>query len=408
MARWVKAKQHFGSRRCLDAKPLGADGDTSVGADLEEGAQAPDIVPPGAVRCGTQCGAFFLLGLIPGPLGCLAQFSMDFPCIVVLAQVIDVLVGGFDFGDLFAGEVGRQASLPELVFAFDLAFGLGRGRVAQADVIELERPAQLGKRVRVLGEENAVVIDIELQGAAVGQKGGGQEVEVGEQQFTLVKFGAGKEAAAVIEHVKHGESGFAAGKPAVRRGVQLPELADLGALPAAHRGQNPLGGDDMGQVVFNGPAPDLGTVEFEGMQPQSFGGGEAVRARGNTLQPFFEKLDDRLGPSGGMVATRGVGCPQTLLAAGASLEVIGVKGVEAAGRQAELLRSLDSRQGAPSESLQYMADEGGSVTMDELLVLFKDRRIPADAGCAIRLFVGPRYARPPQRRMAQPGTFLFC
>ena len=92
-----------------------------------------------------------------------------------------------DFGDLFAGEVGGQPALPELMFAFDFAFGLGRGGIAETDVIELERPAQLGQGVGIVGEKDAVVIDVDLERAAVGQEGGGQEVEVGEQEFALIK-----------------------------------------------------------------------------------------------------------------------------------------------------------------------------------------------------------------------------
>ena len=113
---------------------------------------------------------------------------MDFAGVAMRPQFVDVPVGFLDLVDLFAGEVGRQPPLPELVFAFDFAFGLRRGGVAQAAVVELERPAQLGERVRIVGEKEAVTIDVKLQGPPVGQEGRGQEVEVGEQQFALVEF----------------------------------------------------------------------------------------------------------------------------------------------------------------------------------------------------------------------------
>ena len=35
-------------------------------------------------------------------------------------------VGDFELGNLFAGEIGRESALPELVLAFDFAFGVGR------------------------------------------------------------------------------------------------------------------------------------------------------------------------------------------------------------------------------------------------------------------------------------------
>src|SRR6202035_1239884 len=105
--------------------------------------------------------------------------AMDLMLVAVRPQGVDVSVGHPDLQDFFTGEVGWQTSLPELMFAFDLALGLGRGGVTQADVIELEGPAQLCQGVRVVCEEDAVVIDIELEGAAVGHKGGWQKVKVG-------------------------------------------------------------------------------------------------------------------------------------------------------------------------------------------------------------------------------------
>ena len=140
---------------------------------------------------------------------------MDFVGIAVGTQRIDVGIGDGDLVDLFAGEVGRESTLPVLVFAFDFALGLGGGSVEQADVIELERPAELGERFRNIGEKEAVVIDIELERPPVRQKGGGEEVVIGEQEFALVVSGAGKEAAAIIEHVEHGKADFCGGKPAV-------------------------------------------------------------------------------------------------------------------------------------------------------------------------------------------------
>ena len=69
MAGGMEAEHDFGTRRTLDAQALGADRHAAVGADLERGADAPNIGPPGAARGGTQDGAFFLLGPFPGALG---------------------------------------------------------------------------------------------------------------------------------------------------------------------------------------------------------------------------------------------------------------------------------------------------------------------------------------------------
>jgi hypothetical protein len=64
-------------------------------------------------------------------------------------------------------------------------------------------------------EENTVIIDVELQRPPVRQEGGGQKVKIRKQEFALVEFGAGEEAAAIVEHVEHGKGDFGAGKPPV-------------------------------------------------------------------------------------------------------------------------------------------------------------------------------------------------
>ena len=64
-------------------------------------------------------------------------------------------VGDFDLRDLFTDEVRRKSSLPELVLALDLPLGLRRWSIQEANVVELERPPQLGERVRILGKKMA-------------------------------------------------------------------------------------------------------------------------------------------------------------------------------------------------------------------------------------------------------------
>ena len=50
----------------------------------------------------------------------------------------------------------------------------------------------------------------------------------------------------------------------------------MGALPAADGGGGFGIRFGMGELIFDGPAPDLGAVEFEATEAEDFTGGEAV------------------------------------------------------------------------------------------------------------------------------------
>lgn len=162
MAGGMEAENDLGSGGTFDAEALGTDGNPAVGADFYDGADTPNIRPPRAAWGWPQDGAFFLLGEIPGPLRGQAQFAMDFMDVAMEPQSVDMGVGGFDLGDLFAGEIGWEPALPELVFALDFSLGLGCWRIKEAYVVKLERPAELGERLGILREEHGVIIDVDL------------------------------------------------------------------------------------------------------------------------------------------------------------------------------------------------------------------------------------------------------
>lgn len=337
MAGGVEAEDDFGPWGIFEADALSADGNTAIGADFESGAHAPNIRPPRAARHGAQDRAFLQSGQIPGALRGLPEFTVRFLGVVVQPQRVDVRVGVGQFGDLFASEIGREALLPELVFALNFAFGLRCWGVMETNVVELEGPAQLGERLRGFGEKEAMIIDVELQGSPVSEEGRRQEIEVGQEQFPVVEFGADKQAAAIVEHIKHREVDVGVGKPGVGRGVQLPEFADLGALPAPHRRGRLFCGCGMGMTVLQGPMADLGAVEFEGVEAQDLRSGEAVGARRRASQALFEEVQDGLRPWRRVVATRATWRPKAALSLGASAEKIAGKNVEATTRETELV-----------------------------------------------------------------------
>ena len=116
------------------------------------------------------------------------EFAMDFVLVAMKAQGAHLEVGVFQVGDLLAGEEGGEAVLPELMFAFDFAFGLRCGGVAKAHAVDAEGCAELGEGVGDMGEEEGMEVHIEFQRQAAFAEGGGEEVVIGEERFPFVEF----------------------------------------------------------------------------------------------------------------------------------------------------------------------------------------------------------------------------
>ena len=98
-----------------------------------------------------------------------------------------------------------------------------------------------------------------------------------------------------------------------------------------------------------------------------------------------------------MIAPGSAGRPEARLLAGAGGVVSGGQRVETAGGEAELLGGLSSAQRVLSERVEHMADKGRGVTVEELLMLFKDAQCSRRPRPPPHLSVGQRYARPPPR-----------
>jgi hypothetical protein len=388
MAAGMKAEDDLGSLGMFESDALGSDGNTAVGSGFEQGSDAPNIWPPGAARGRPQNGAFLFPGQIPGSLCGEFKFAVGFPGVAMEAQGLDVPVGFGQVSDALAGEIGRQPLLPELVFAFDFAFGLRGWSVKETNVIKPQGRAQLGQSVRGLGEENGVVIDIELQGPAVGQESSGQEIQVGQKEFSIIEFGPHKKAAAIIEHIEHGKVEGAEREPMMGRGVQLPEFADLRALPAAHRSQRLARGHAMSMAVLQRPVAHLSAIELEVVKAQNFRSGEAVRARRRASQAFAKEIDNGLRPSRGVIAARAARRPGICIFVSASVQITAEQNVEPAARKAKLVGRFRSAQSAFPQAFKNMPDESGRVPMQKLLILFRtaeDRRRASPSGQSFRL-----------------------
>jgi len=75
----------------------------------------------------------------------------------------------------------------------------------------------------------------------------------------------------------------------MRRGVQLPEFADLRALPAAHGHVRALRWPWMREIILQGPTAHLSPVELERVEAQGFGSDKAIGAGRRTAQALLEQ-----------------------------------------------------------------------------------------------------------------------
>lgn len=312
----------------------------------------------------------FSLRGFAGGVGRAAQFAVNLVGVAVAAQFGQERVGVFGHGDGFGGKEGGQAALPVLVLAFDLAFGLRRAGVTQRYAIEVKRGTQLREGFGVLREEEAVTVHIKFQRQAMFAKGGGQEIKISQEVFTVIDFGPGADARAIIEQIQQRIVLLVGREPAMGCGVQLPERAGLEALPAAQRSRSARNWKGMSQLLFDGPSADGGRVNFKIETAMDFGGGKAIRGWGFGGKEFAQEGFDACGPMRGVIAAGNAGRPGILPVVGDGAKVIGVEQIEAGAAQFEGLRGSAGRGLAIAEGSQDFADQRRAEAMGELAIMF--------------------------------------
>jgi hypothetical protein len=151
-----QATDDFGTWWGVDGMTQGGDRDFAIIADADASLLTPDIGPPGTGGGLAQNGTVF--GQSSGASGVRgsAQFAMDFVLVGMEQELIEEAVGPLQIEDIIGGEQWGQAFLPVVMAAFDFAFGLGRGGVAQGDAIEVQGGAKLGESFGGIGKEEGV------------------------------------------------------------------------------------------------------------------------------------------------------------------------------------------------------------------------------------------------------------
>jgi hypothetical protein len=122
-----------------------------------------------------------------------------------------------------------------------------------------------------------MVIDVKGQWHAVLAKGGWEEVQMSRKVFALVDACPRDQAAMVVDESQERRLAFLAREPAMRRGVVLPELADMLDLPTADWPRRILARTEWSQTLSQSPSADCGAMQGEVMAAEHLGSRKAIR-----------------------------------------------------------------------------------------------------------------------------------
>jgi hypothetical protein len=158
---------------------------------------------------------------------------MLFVRVMMIAELVEEDIGLRESGDLLGRKESGESFLPEIVSTFYFAFGLWGGSKAQGNLVEAQGGAELRKGVGLTGKEEGVVIDVQGQRQAAGDKGAGEEVEMRKENLARVDPRKGQQPAVIVDDFQEWKLLLTRREPPMGRGIVLPKLADLLDLPTA-------------------------------------------------------------------------------------------------------------------------------------------------------------------------------
>jgi len=153
--------------------------------------------------------------------------------------------------------------------------------------------------------------------------------------FGQVETGAQIVAGSVIQDIEQRLFVRLAGQPAVRRGIVLPEGAQVARLPTLHRFGLGFKACIRGQLVLDSPAADAGPVGFEVEAAKQFAACGTVGAGRFRGEKLLEQLDDLGWPVGTMIPAGGARRPVLRMTVSTSQKVLAEELVEAAAGQTQ-------------------------------------------------------------------------
>ena len=264
-----------------------------------------------------------------------AEFAMDLALVGVGKERLEQGVCGLQSADGIGCEDGREALLPVVVAAFDFAFCLGSGSVAEGDAVKLEGSAELSESVRRVGEKERVIIDVKSQRQTVREKSRGEEIQMSGQRLGAVKTSASIEACGIVENVEEHLFVLAAWKESVRRRIVLPKRAEITDLPAANWFCGCFKTRVRSEVVSDGPTANRGAVRREIEPSREFAGDGAVRRPGRRTQQSRSQSHRIVGPSRAVIAARKPRLPKVRRTRSASAEVVRAELIDPRATHAE-------------------------------------------------------------------------
>jgi hypothetical protein len=188
-------------------------------------------------------------------------------------------------------------------------------------------------------------------------KDAGKKIEVGQEGFPGVKPCAGVETGGVVEDFQEDLFVGTTGQPSVRGGVVLPERAVVACLPAFDGFGSGFVAGVGGELMFDGPAPDAGSIGFEVEATVEFAGRGAVGGRGLGGEQFGDQGGDFSGPVRLVIAARETGRPGFGVTLSAGEQVVGAQLVVATPADAQFERDGFRRKDAGAGLGEEMADQ---------------------------------------------------